>query len=367
MFTPGGQIDHLSFAGLRGGGKGGGGGGGYTPPAPIVYTDPVNGKSFTQQVDAYGNPVGPAAQDLLNQEISDRQAAEKQTSDAAALKKQQDDAAALEKFNTNKSTAYSDALNNVMHQFTQQGVDPNQYLESDINPALQRQLHSIRDLDPNPASAFSPDLGSTIINSLTGSKRTGAATKLDQLFSPTYSSTAIPDSLTGQYADTLLDEQFNPLNEQLMNAKKRGTLTDAGYNAALSTAAQKRSAGRATIGDLGSGIISRERGALDDYIGKARSDANALSLSANFDPNVYQMGARNLADTDISNFGGALRSAVGGTQFATLGDLINAGGAVQGANNPNAANPLGTPALGAGAIADQDPNKKRGLGSTGAF
>jgi hypothetical protein len=369
MFTPGGQIDLLSFAGLRGGGKGGGGGGGgYAPPAPIIYTDPVTGKSFTQAVDPNtGQPTGPSAQDALNQEISDRQASDKATSDAAAAKKAADDAAALATFQGNRDTAYNDARNAVLRQFTQQGIDPNQYLASDIDPALQRQLHSIKDLDPNPSAAFSPDLGTTIINSLTSSKRTGASNQLNTLFSPTYSNTAVPDSLTGQYSGTLLDEQFNPLSAQLQNAQKRGTLTDAGYNAALAALTQKRSAAQSTINDLGTGIISKDRGAIDDYISKARSNANALNLSSNFDPNVYASGAKNLADTDISNFGGALRSAVSGTQFASLSDLINAGGAVQGATNPNAANPLGTPALNAAAVADQDPNKKRGLGSTGSF
>jgi hypothetical protein len=177
----------------------------------------------------------------------------------------------------------------------------------------------------------------------------------------------VPDTLTGQYSDTLLNEQFNPLQTQLESTRKRGTLTDRGYDAALATLAQKRSAAQSTIGDLGSGIIAKDRGAIDDYISKARSDANALNLSSTFDPNAYKTGAENLASTDISNFGGALRSAVGGTQFANLSDLINAGGAVQGATNPNAANPLGTPALSGAAAADQDPNKKRGLGSSGAF
>jgi hypothetical protein len=184
------------------------------------------------------------------------------------------------------------------------------------------------------------------------------------LFSPTYSQTALPDSLTGNYTDTLLNEQFDPLSAQLLNANKRGTLTDVGYNAALSKLAENRSTGASTIGDLGSGIISRERSGLDDYISGARKDASGLSLSSTFDPNVYSSGAKNLVDTDISGFGGALRNAVGGTKFADLGSLINAGGAVQGATNPNAANPN---KLTAGATPDDNPNTKRGLGSTGAF
>lgn len=351
MFTPGGQIDRLSFAGLRGGGKGGGGG--YqapTPVAPTVYTDPVSGKSFASSSD-------------LNASIDQRKLDEQAASDAAALKKQQDDQAALDKFNASKSTAYNDALQSVINQFTKQGVDSNQYLESDIKPLLNQKLNSIRDLDPNPAAAFSGDLGGTIINNLVSGKRTQAGAALDKYFSPTYVSSAVPDTLIGQYADTLLNEQFDPLSSQLVNAQKRGTLTPTGYSAALSALSQKRSAARSTIGDLGSSIIAKDRSGLSDYISGARSDANALNLSSMFDPSAYQTGAQNLAKTDIDQFGGALRSAVGGTQFATLGDLINAGGAVQGANNPNAANPV---ALGVTSTLDEQ-NKKRGLGSTGAF
>jgi hypothetical protein len=368
MFTPGGQLDRLSFAGMRGGGKGGGGGApNYTPPSPIVLTDPVTGRAYTQAVDAYGQPQGVSAQDQLNAGIAEREATAKTASEAAAKKKTDDEAAALGKFNTSKQTAYNNALADTMQQFTAKGIDPTPYLETQIKPMLNRKMSTIKDLDPNPAAAFGSDLGASIINDLTGTKRTSASDQLNTIFNPTYSQTAIPDTLTGGYADTLLNEQFNPLGEQLKNAQKRGTLTDVGYNAALGKLGEKRSAATSTIGDLGKTIIGKDRSEIDDYIGNARKDANALSLSSMFDPNTYRSGAQNLVNTDVSNFGGALRSAVGGTQFANLGELINAGGAVQGATNPNAANPLGVAPLTAAALADQDPLKKRGLGSTGAF
>ena len=82
MFTPGGQLDRLSFAGMRGGGKGGGGGApNYTPPSPIVLTDPVTGRAYTQAVDAYGQPQGVSAQDQLNAGIAEREATAKTASE----------------------------------------------------------------------------------------------------------------------------------------------------------------------------------------------------------------------------------------------------------------------------------------------
>jgi hypothetical protein len=362
MFTPGGQPDRLNRAAY--GGSKGGGGGGYTPPAPIVLTDPVTGKSYVQQVDMNGQPFGDSAQDQLNAGIEQRKTEEKTASDTAAAKVEQDKADALNKFGTSKTNAYNDALNSIIHQFQQKGIDANPYLESDIKPLLNRTQNTIRDLDPNPSAAYGADLGTSIINSLTEGKRTGYGDQLNKIFSPSYAETNIPDSLTGQYSDTLLNEQFDPLRAQLTNAQKRGTLTDVGYNAALGTLGQKLSTGRSTIGDLGKTIIGRDRGEVNDYIGNARKDANAASLSTIFDPGTYERGARNLVDTDVANFGGALRNAVGGTKFADISELINAGGAVQGATNPSATNPLG--GLGAAIVAD-DPNLRRGLGNTGAF
>lgn len=239
MFTPGGQLDRLSFAGVYK--KGGGGGAAYTPPAPIVLTDPVTGRAYTQSVDMYGQPQGTSAQDQLNAGISQREADAKATSDATAAQAAQDKADTLNKFNTSKSTAYNDALADVMHQFQQKGVDPTPYLESDIKPMLNRTQNTIKDLDPNPGAAYGADLGTNIINSLTESKRTGYGDQLNKIFAPSYAETNIPDSLTSQYSDTLLNEQFDPLRAQLTNAQKRGTLTDVGYNAALSTLGQKLS------------------------------------------------------------------------------------------------------------------------------
>jgi hypothetical protein len=108
---------------------------------------------------------------------------------------------------------------------------------------------------------------------------------------------------------------------------------------------------------------------LDDYISGARSDVNNLTLSSTFDPSTYGSTAANKAAGFTSDFGGALRNAVGQTKFADLSELINAGGAVQGAQNPNAANPLGgtagtSPAYVAPDILEQ---QKRGLGNTGSF
>ena len=119
-----------------------------------------------------------------------------------------------------------------------------------------------------------------------------------------------------------------------------------------------------TVNTLGQGILSTDRKSLEDYISGGRTDISNLNLTSNFDPSTYAGTAAQKAQGYLGDFGGALRNAVGQTKFADLSELINAGGAVQGAQNPTANNPL----PGAGAVPPpDDANTKRGLGSTGAF
>ncbi|HEY4384622.1 MAG TPA: hypothetical protein VGN34_09135, partial [Ktedonobacteraceae bacterium] len=296
MFTPGGQIDHLSFAGLRGGGKGGGGGG--SAPANTVLTDPVSGKTFVQ--GPFDSMLGPSsAQNQLNAEIDARQAGEKATSDAATAKAAQDAATGESTFQTNRQNAYNDALQSTIRSFQLQGVDPANYMSSDIQPALQRQFNSIQDLDPNPSAAFPTSLGDTIVNSVLTGKRTGATNALNQVFTPNYANNLIPDSLTGTASNDILNEQFNPLMDQLGNAQRRGTLTSSGYQAALDALNQKKSAAQSTLNTLGAGIISNDRSSINDIISGAKTDASGLSLAGNFDPSTYAGQAGTKAQSEL--------------------------------------------------------------------
>ena len=242
MFSEGGQPLRSHVA-RGGGGKGGGGGSpqqAYTPPAPIVLTDPVNGKTFIQQSQgitggqtgwmpmpgggyAFIPPdqgsQGKSAQDQLNEEIAQRQAGEKQTSDQAKADAATKAAGAETDFQGRRQSAYDTAMQNVLQQFRGQGADPSQYMNEYINPALQRQMQSIQDLDPNPTAAFSPDLGQSIINNILSGKRTQATNAYNQTFTPNYSQNLLPDTTTGAYTGNIVNEQFDPLMQGLTNAQ----------------------------------------------------------------------------------------------------------------------------------------------------
>jgi hypothetical protein len=150
MFSEGGQPLRSHVA--RGGGKGGGGGGAqpaYTPPAPIVLTDPVNGKSFVQQsggitggqtgwmqmpgggyafIPPDQGAQGKSAQDQLNEEIAQRQAGEQATSDQAKADAASKAAGAETDFQGRRQSAYDTAMQSVLQQFRGQGADPSAYM-----------------------------------------------------------------------------------------------------------------------------------------------------------------------------------------------------------------------------------------------
>lgn len=378
MWNEGGQIAHLVFAGVRGGGKGGGGGGGADPlqSKPIILTDPVDGTTFVQESNPYllamssNMPQPRSAQEQLNEHIAQRKAQEQATSD------QQKQAAAdtatqgRNDFNTRLADAITGARTSVNQYFTQQGVDPTRY-GSEIETAINRGKSLVPDLSPNPASAFDANLGQTILNDITSGRRTQASNTVSNLFGPTYASDRLGYTADDSYINDILNEQFNPVNTSLGYARDRGTLTPQGFSAATDALNQKRTAAQSTLQSLGQGIIDTDRLSVNDLITGAKNTASSLNPNAfdTFNPASFRTQADELVGSKLSSLPGDLRNAVGATKYVDLNELLNVGGSAQGPTQPSITNP----AAGVGgidpAIADQAKRnqEKRGLGSTGAF
>src|SRR5215469_5318973 len=359
MFNEAGQLTHGVVC-RGGGGKGGGGGG--AAPQPTTLTDPVSGMAFTS--DPFSEAMGgQTAAQQLNAEIQQRQAQEAATAAANTATAQQTAATNEQNFQSAKQGAINQATTNVGNAFRGAGVDPAAYTAGYIQPAIASQAATIQDLSPNPMSAFPSSLGQTILNQATADQRTQALNQFNQTYSPTYSANAIPTSMVAPAVQSILGQQFDPLSQELTNAQKRGTLNPQGYQAALAKMAQDKSAAQSTLTNLGNTIVGSDRSAIDALTGSARSDISGAALGQS--PNQAQYGTQigDLVNQDVSGFSGALQNAAGNTQFADIQDLLNAGGSVQGATSPSAANP-GT--AGGGVIPDPTANARRGLGSTGA-
>lgn len=361
-------INHHEDFGWAAALRGGKGGKGAPPQLQVdSATDPETGHVFTSTpVNVMRGEVKPAAQQL--QEFQDARRAQQQT------QSQQDQAAAAAKsaqeetdFTGRRQSAYDQAMQDAVRSFTNAGVDPQNYMANYIQPALQKRLASVQDKDPNPMATLDPEgLGASIVQQALGDRRGQVTNALNSVFTPNYANTALPDTIASPFEAQILNEQFDPLVQSLHNAQVRGQLNDVGYQGAMDALNQKKSAAQSQIHSLGQNILSQDRSGLNDLVSGARTDVNNMNLGSSVDPTTYWNQAASKAADYTSGFGGALRSAVGNTQFADLTDLLNAGGMRQGAtNSPMAAQTTG--ALTGDMTSTEDPTKKRGLGSTGAF
>lgn len=340
-------------------------------PTPPVFTDPVNGRSFNTSFE-------------LNDEINRREATEKAISDDNAWQAASNQGINENQYQQDLAAGKTNATNDVNRYFTENGYDPNRY-NSQIASAILRASNGI--VDPAQGTttttvpsymstvqkAFSPNLGAQILQEINSGVQSNATNRVANEFSPTYAQDNITDDWLSPAVDSALGAQFDPLSSQLLNAQKRGTLNDVGYDAAVKALTGAKTAARSTVNNLGTNILNNDRSGIDNYITSAKNDAAGLNAATadTFDPTKYLTGATDKVNRYKSNFSGDLTNAIGSTAFSSLGDLLNAGGVVQGANDPTAANPKAGDSGGAVSdafIAQQAlANEKRGLGSNGAF
>jgi len=333
-------------------------GGGPKAPAPSAqYTDPVTGKAFWTS-------------DLLNQAINEREQAE--AAKSAQLKAEQEARKITERntFAQQRDTATKLARDNASQYFSQYGADPTKY-QSDIERAIQTSLANIPDLSPNPAGFFAPTLGSDLFTQLTTAGRERARQKFSNTFDSSAVDRALGNELIDPVRNNILAEQFDPLSVQLGTARKRGTLNDTGYNAALTALTGAKGKASAEIDNAGRSVLGSGQKSLRELLGSFSSDVNSMSLPQleNVDFTDEQMRFNNEASRLAGGFGSQVQSAIGDTKFADLNTLLNAGGAVQGAIN----SPVRPGGGGGSAIEDllaqqiSSTNKARGLGNTGVF
>jgi len=377
MFNEGGQITHLVFAGVRGGGKGGGGGGGADPMAskPLVLTDPVDGTTFTQETNPYlralsmNMPQEAPAQDRLNEHIRQRQANEKALSDQRIADAKTVSDTARTDFGTRVTGAIDQERQNLRNYFTQQGLNPDQYT-NEIESAINTGKASIPDLAPNPITAFDPNLGASIVNDITSGGRTRATNSFNQIFTPTYATDRLSYTADDPLISSILDEQFNPLADSIKASLARGTINETGYKAASDLLGTKRTGAEADVQRLGQGVIDTDRLDVNNLISGGRTTASNLAPGGTFDPTSYQKQADELIGARLGSLGGDLRSKIGTTKYLDINELLSAAGSATGpANVPDKSGGVGTDsAIDPAAIeAEKRRNQPRGLGNQGAF
>lgn len=324
--------------------------GGSGPKPQALYQDPVTGHTYWT-VDA------------LNEAINARQADEYQKGQATIRERQAKEGADRTAFTTRKEGALQQARGSAQSYLRGYGVDPDKY-QGGIEEMLLQRSNLVPDLDPNPIGTFG-NVGSDFLTRETLARSTKAQGDIDRMFGLNYSQSALGDDLVGGIRDNILSEQFDPLTSQLLTAHKRGTLNPTGYQSALRALDSAKSRASSEIGSIAGNELTSARRSVDDYIGNAKSQVGGWSLPQleSFDPSNVTQGVQRLVGSLTQGLGGRVRSGVGDAKFVDLTELLNAGGAAQGAIDPTlSANPTTLALLGGG-----DTTRRRNVGSVGAF
>src|SRR5215471_6148029 len=132
---------------------------------------------------------------------------DKDNAAAAAARQAQADAqartdAAQATFNTNLAAAKSDAWNTASRYFSDRGLPMDTDL---VNSVINRV--NVPNLDPNPASYFSPDVFATGVAQSEQAQRQKYSNAVDALFKPGFEQTLLPTTAADPIVSSILSGQ----------------------------------------------------------------------------------------------------------------------------------------------------------------
>lgn len=266
-------------------------------------------------------------------------------------------AAELAAFQERLGGAVEGARANAFNQAEMQGFDI-----GELTPYIDNTIRSIQSTIPtgseNPNSFFNGTLESALA-AATGAKR-GEFNRQISSFAPTgFEDNLIVNTMDDNIINSILDTEFGKAKTFVDNAAARGVLGDQGITAALRNLGEQRSGINFNLQDLGGGILEEGRSSIANIANKARSGASAYNFGEQFDPFSFSTRINDRVADFTGSLGDALRARAGSDLFDTS-NLLNIGGAAQGAQNfklpttnvQSSTNPT---------------DKDRGLGTTGVF
>ncbi len=172
------------------------------------------------------------------------------------------------------------------------------------------------------------------------------------------------DNATDELTNNFIDTQYNDALTSLDRALKRGTLSQNGYNNALSNLNTQKSGAYSTIGDIGRGIIDDYKNDLTNKVSGYKTDIDNYNLG-NYGT-ISAEGFKNDFDTLYNNQKNSLENKFNlmtqDQKPFDVSQIIGDARTSQGVNNTQTDQLLG-------AIEDTETkkDKKVGLGNKGLF
>lgn len=266
-----------------------------------------------------------------------------------------------------RTSAATQAYNNAKALSAQELQRRNLSSDSDVMSQIDRALEQTYKAVPygtkDASSYFSPDAFESLLSGIQTDRRNQYGTTLDSLLPSSYADDTFNTTFDDDIISRFLDSQYGGALTQLDNNKKRGVLTDQGYNSALNVLGTQRSTANSKLQSTGENLLATNRGALNDIISSGKKAASEYVLGgAAFDPNKYKTDAEARAAELKGRFSDDFNAAVGGENFFDVPSALNSGYSAQGPQNTTRQG-----VLDALAQKENARNQRRGVGSQGAF
>lgn len=262
------------------------------------------------------------------------------------------------KFQGRLGSAFDTASADASGELASRGLNEDEFLPM-ILKALQTARGSVPDLDANPYSYLSGVAGQTL-NTERDRRRANYTNQIDKFAPFNFADMRIGNDLDDDVINGLIDDDLNRATLEAQRARDRGTLNDTGYTGAIENIGRQRSGINARLQDTGAGILEEGRQTLRNRANTGRQGASMYELGQTFNP----LDTQNLIDQDYTNFrtsmADRLKGKIGTSPLFDTSDLLNVGGAAQGAINSKNIGDLLTKK-------PEDDEAARGLGTVGAF
>ena len=235
-------------------------------------------------------------------------------------------------FGASLDSSYRTAIEDAKRYFSDQGLDPEEYMSS-INSAAQSKRGAVPRLDSNPGSYFE-GLGGSVFEQLQSGRRSKSMRDLNSFAREGFARDKIADTADDSFINSTVEEQFLEAMGRLEGQKARGSLNDFGLSKAIADLTRQKTRASDELQGIGGAILEKGRTGLSNIANTGRSAINSLGLGDVFDPFKYSTDI----DAETSSFFDTLGDRIKGSAPSDLFDVGAAyqrGGQSQGVrNNP---------------------------------
>lgn len=271
---------------------------------------------------------------------------------------QQKDAQALADFNDRLNSSYTGALDAGKQSISSRGLEESEFLPL-ILSKLQSIKGSVPKLDASPGTYFE-GAGDAALNQERDRRRSSFGSQFDKFANFGFDRNMIQDTLDDDTINAIIAEDEDRAINEANRARDRGSLNETGYKAATDSLGRQKFSINSRLQDLGAGVLEEGRNTLRNDASQGRQAAANYELGSTFNPLSYNDMINNDFTTFRNALAGRIRGKVGTAPLFDTSQLLNIGGAAQGAQNTKTIGDLIT----TGANNDDE---ERGLGTTGAF